>query len=88
MPRTLQEILTHAEELARQFEDHDPDPAQIRDATSLARIRELVLARSAIERDIITAIAAARDEGHSWGAIGAMLGTSGEAARQRYGMRR
>jgi hypothetical protein len=27
----------------------------------------------------------ARAEGHSWAAIGAMLGTFGEAARQRYG---
>jgi hypothetical protein len=37
------------------------------------------------ERDISEAVAVARAEGHSWAAIGAMLGTSGEAARQRYG---
>jgi hypothetical protein len=31
------------------------------------------------------AVAVARAEGHSWATIGAMLGTTGEAARQRYG---
>lgn len=85
MPRTTKEILEHADELARQFEEHEPDPARVREAQALARLRELVLARSAVERDLVAAVAAAREEGHSWSAIGAMLGTSGEAARQRYG---
>ena len=31
------------------------------------------------------AVAQARRDGHSWAAIAAMLGTSSEAARQRYG---
>jgi hypothetical protein len=30
-------------------------------------------------------IAVAKAEGNSWATIGAMIGTSGEAARQRYG---
>jgi hypothetical protein len=85
MPRTMQEIIDHADELARRFEDHEPDPARVHDARALAKLRELVLARSAVERDLAAAVAAAREEGHSWGIIGAMLGTSGEAARQRYG---
>lgn len=85
MPRTMQEIIDHAEELARRFEEHEPDPARIRDAHALAELRRLVLTRSALERDLAAAVGAARDEGHSWGIIGAMLGTSGEAARQRYG---
>lgn len=85
MPRTMQEILDHADELARRFADHEPDPENIRDAGTLATVRQLVLARSAAERELASAVATARDEGHSWAAIGAMLGTSGEAARQRYG---
>jgi hypothetical protein len=85
MPRTMKEIIDHADELARRFEEYEPDPAQVRDAHALAKLRELVLARSAVERDLAAAVAAAREEGHSWGIIGAMLGTSGEAARQRYG---
>lgn len=85
MPRTMQEIIDHADELASRFADHEPDPEHVRDADALAKVRALVLARSAAERDLGAAVAAARDEGHSWAAIGAMLGTSGEAARQRYG---
>jgi hypothetical protein len=36
------------------------------------------------ERALAAAVRAAREDGHSWAAIGTMLGTSGEAARQRY----
>ena len=43
------------------------------------------LRRAQAERDVSEAVAVARAERHSWAAIGAMLGTSGEAARQRYG---
>lgn len=85
MPRSMQEIADHAEELAHRFADHEPVPEHIHDADALAKIRKQVLARSAAERNLSAAVAAARDEGHSWAAIGAMLGTSGEAARQRYG---
>jgi hypothetical protein len=31
------------------------------------------------------AVVRARHNGHSWAPIGAMVGTAGEAARQRYG---
>lgn len=30
MPRTLKEILEHADEIAEQFEDYEPDPADRR----------------------------------------------------------
>ena len=40
------------------------------------------------EHELADAVSVARAEGHSWAAIAAMLGTSGEAARQRYGTRR
>ncbi len=59
MPRTAQEILDHADELAARFER--AEPSDVRDATALQAVREAFLA------------------------IGAMVGTSGEAARQRYG---
>ena len=42
-------------------------------------------ARSEAEQSIRDAVAAVRSDGQSWAAIGTMLGTSGEAARQRYG---
>ena len=83
MPRTAQEILDHADELAARFEQ--AEPADVRDATALRAVREAVLARAEAERDLGDAVVRARHEGHSWAAIGAMVGTSGEAARQRYG---
>ncbi len=82
MPRSLQEILEHADELRRRFEDHEP--SDVRDAAPLHAIREAVTERAASERRIAEAVASAREAGVSWSAIGSMLGTSGEAARKRY----
>lgn len=44
-----------------------------------------VMSRSDAERSIRTAVDNARAHGYSWAFIGSLLGTSGEAARQRYG---
>jgi hypothetical protein len=85
MPRSAEEIMAHADELARRFEDFDPGPGELRDATALRDIAAAFTRRTAADRDLTAAVRAARDNGHSWAAIGAMLGTSGEAARQRYG---
>ncbi len=82
MPRSLQEILEHADELERRFADHDPD--DVRDAAPLHALRDAVTERAATERRIAQAVNAARETGASWAAIGGMLGTSGEAARKRY----
>jgi hypothetical protein len=43
------------------------------------------MSRSDAERSIRTAVDNARAHGYSWAFIGSLLGTSGEAARQRYG---
>ncbi len=83
MPRSLNDILEHADELAKVFEDHE-STGEAATGPSLAALRELVVARASLERSIITAVTHARTERHSWAAIGAMLGTTGEAARLRY----
>ena len=85
MPRPIQEILDHADELAKRFEDYEPRADDERDPSSLEQLRNAVLARSQAERSIRDAVAAARSDGQSWAAIGSLLGTSGDAARQRYG---
>lgn len=85
MPRTMQEILDQAEELATRFEQHEPVEANVKDATALRTVYAAFRARAEAERQLGEAVALARRDGHSWAAIGAMLGTSGEAARQRYG---
>jgi hypothetical protein len=84
MPRDLQELLNHAAELARWFEDYEPAGSDQREAQPLAALRQAVLARADAEQRLADAVAEARAAGHSWASIGAMLGTSGEAARQRY----
>ena len=84
MPRTAQEILDYADELAARFEQHEPGD-DVRDADALGTVREAFLARADAERVLLDAVVRARHEGHSWASIGAMVGTSGEAARQRYG---
>jgi hypothetical protein len=84
MPRSTEEILAHADEMARRFEDYEP-AGDGRDARALRDIAAAVTRQAAIQKDIAAAVTVARAEGHSWAAIGAMLGTSGEAARQRYG---
>jgi hypothetical protein len=85
MPRTAQEIMSQADQLAKHFEEHVPDPENTRDAVSLQNVRKAFLRKAAAEEKLLNAVISARDDGQSWGSIGAMLGTSGEAARQRYG---
>ena len=85
MPRSVDDILKHADELAARFEDYDPDPNQELDPDAVHLLRQAVQERSAAERHIVEAIRAAREAGMSWSVIGAFVGTSGEAARQRYG---
>lgn len=85
MPRSVKEIIEQAEELAQRFERFDPHPVDRARARSLGAVHRAALARAQAEARLAEAVATARADGHSWAAIGSMLGTSGEAARQRYG---
>lgn len=85
MPRTVQDILDHADELAKRFEDYEPQASDERDPQVFTELRDAVLSRSAAERTIKDAVEHARAHGYTWAAIGSVIGTSGEAARQRYG---
>ena len=84
MPRTVEEILQHADELAARFESYEPDPADELDAGAVALLRAAIAERSEAERHLIEAVRKAREAGMSWSVIGTFVGTSGEAARQRY----
>ncbi|MBU6245396.1 MAG: hypothetical protein KGP12_09290 [Actinomycetales bacterium] len=83
MPRTVEEILQHADELATRFEDGDEASGVGHDPHSVG-LRVAVAARGEAERHLIEAVTAARTSGMSWAAIGQFVGTTGEAARQRY----
>lgn len=54
MPRTLQEILEHADKLERRLADHHS--ADVRDAETLRALRDAVTERAATERRIAEAI--------------------------------
>ena len=83
MPRSLQDIIDHADTLADRFESAEPGrPA---DGAPLRKLADLVEQRGRTESAISDAVIDAREGGLSWSAIGTILGTSGEAARQRYG---
>lgn len=84
MPRSVEEILQHADELAARFENYEPSDSDELDSSAVALLRKAIQARSSAERSVIEAIRAARQSGMSWSAIGTFIGTSGEAARQRY----
>ena len=87
MPRSVEEILQHADVLAARFESYEPDDADELDAAAVALLRAAVIARSEAERHLIEAVRKARAAGMPWSAIGSLVGTTGEAARQRYGKR-
>lgn len=84
MPRTVDEILAHADELAARFENYDPTDADELDVAAVNGLRAAVAEQSAAERHVLEAVRAARQAGMSWNAIGTFVGTSGEAVRQRY----
>lgn len=84
MPRSIQEILDHADEFALRFEDFDPEMANEIPVEEYLLDRA-VAARARSERQIIEAVTAARAKGTSWRRIGELLGTSAQAAQQRYG---
>ena len=83
MPRSIQDILDHADQLAARFENYDPEPGDERPVEEYL-LERAVLARARSERQVVDAITIARAKGVSWQHIGELLGTSAQAAQQRY----
>lgn len=83
MPRSIQEILDHGDELAQRFEDYEPTSGDERDVEEYL-LERATLARAQSERQLVEAVTAARSKGMSWQRIGTILGTSAQAAQQRY----
>ncbi len=84
MPRSIQEILDHADELARRLEEYEPAEGDERPVEDYL-LQRAALARARSERQVVEAVVAARAAGISWARIGELLGTSAQAAQQRYG---
>jgi hypothetical protein len=85
MPRSVEEILKHADELAKRFEDYESKPEDGRNVDAVLALRDAVVEWSEAERHLSGAVARARAAGLPWSTIGTRIGKSGEAARQRYG---
>jgi hypothetical protein len=83
-PRTLEDMLAAVEELARQMENHEFIGGDRKEAAPLVAIQKAFEERARAEERLADRVADARSAGISWAAIGRMLGTSGEGARQRY----
>ena len=83
MPRSIQEILDQADELAQRFENYEPDANDERPVEEYM-LERAALARARSERQVADAVIAARASGASWQKIGSLLGTSAQAAQQRY----
>lgn len=83
MPRSIDDLSAQADELAAEFENYEPREED-RGEPALMALRRAAFRRALLERELVDRVRTARQEGASWTQIGQELGTSGEAARQRY----
>lgn len=83
MPRSIDDLVAQADELADEFERYEPREDD-RGEPVLMALRRAAYRRVLIERDLVEVVRQARESGASWTKIGKELGTTGEAARQRY----
>ena len=88
MPKTLTELEKHAEALADRFEGYVPREPDARDPQLSRALDTAVRRRAQVEREIADAVGAMRSDGSSWAVIGSLLGTTGQAAQQRYGTKK
>ncbi|MCZ2839916.1 hypothetical protein [Modestobacter sp. VKM Ac-2985] len=80
MPKSYEDIMKHADELSAYMEN---------DFTGVETPEEAALKAAAFRRaqadaEVLRAVKAAAEAGRPWRVIGEALGTTGEAARQRY----
>lgn len=84
MPRTLQEIFDNAEQLADLFESDVPTSWPEQPVADYL-LEQAVRHRASTETDVRDAVIRARQDEMTWKRIGEFLGTSAQAAQQRYG---
>lgn len=84
MPRSMREVIDQADQLAAQLEAYDPSPDDEVDLNEHL-LRRAALDRARSERHLADAVVAARGAGLTWKQIAKQLGTSPQAAQQRYG---
>jgi len=87
MPRTREQLQQAAADAERWLDSLDPKAiaSPDADASRLRRIGAAVRANASSQVELAAAVAAAREHGHTWTQIATMLGTSRQAAQERYG---
>jgi len=87
MPRTRAQLQKAADDAERWLDSLDPAAiaSPDADASHLRRLGAAVRAASTSQVELVDAVAAARNHGHTWTQIATMLGTSRQAAQERYG---
>lgn len=83
MPHSLEELIARADEFAEAFENYEPKPEDLGRVNATV-VRMAAYKRAVAERELAETVRAAHEQGVSWREIGEAVGTSGEAARQRY----
>lgn len=87
MPRTREQLQQAADDAERWLDSLDPAAVASPDADAnhLRRIGAAVRSAALSQAELAEAVAAAREHGHTWTQIATMLGTSRQAAQERYG---
>lgn len=83
MPRSYDEIVRLSEAMADDLQQLDDD-GPTTTSTEEGALRAMALRRSLAEAELGNAVVAARRAGVPWARIGEAVGTTGEAARQKY----
>lgn len=87
MPRTREQLQQAAADAERWLDSLDPAAIALpaADTSRLRRMAAAVRAVATSQAELADAVADAREHGHTWTQIAAMLGTTRQAAQERYG---
>ena len=85
-PPTVAEIMAQAEHFADLAESDDSPGGASHDGAPIRAMRAAFKKRAGADAEMVVAVESARAEGCSWSFIGSMIGTSGQAAREKYGI--
>jgi len=85
MRRNLEALIANADALADQFETYEPKDEDFNaPLPPLMAVKLAAFKRDSAEKELAAAVAQARAAKVSWRKLGEAIGTTGEAARQRY----
>lgn len=84
MPRTREELEQAAAAVEEWLDNLDPATLRVEEISDLRTVARAVNNVAAAQGELEEAVKAARANGRSWGRISMALGTSRQAARERF----